>query len=238
MQEDNKIIVDREIRRRKILSLMNQDVYISRYDLPGAAKTKRFSLIDKVKSGPILEGSLKNDKSSDEFKIDRSKNSHVENNKDKNVILGPKESSEKTGQKNIAFSAIAFFSDRFLWLEDLQNTPFSKDQLQLVTDINAVMEGERKVLEVASFDWPVHNNPQFDNSLEAAITSLGGFLDRLNNKFQWKKSFLLGESDMTRFNLREKLSSLVKLSISSREMLLKPEIKSVLWSELLEHVER
>ena len=238
MQEDNKIIVDREIRRRKILSLMNQDVYISRYDLPGAAKTKRFSLIDKVKSGPILGGSPKNDKSSDEFKIDRSKNLHAENNKDKNVILTLKENSEKTGQKNIAFSAIAFFSDRFLWLEDLQNTPFSKDQLQLVTDINAVMEGERKVLEVASFDWPVHNNPQFDNSLEAAITSLGGFLDRLNNKFQWEKSFLLGESDMTRFNLREKLSSLVKLSISSREMLLKPEIKSVLWSELLEHVER
>ena len=234
MQEDNKIIIAREIRRRNILSLMNQDVYISRYDLPGAAKTKRFSLIDKVKSGPILGGSPKNDKSSDEFKIDRSKNSYAENNKDKNVILTP----EETGQKNIAFSAIAFFSDRFLWLEDLQNTPFSKDQLQLVTDINAVMEGERKVLEVASFDWPVHNNPQFDNSLEAAITSLGGFLDRLNNKFQWEKSFLLGESDMTRFNLREKLSSLVKLSISSREMLLKPEIKSVLWSELLEHVER
>ena len=91
---------------------------------------------------------------------------------------------------------------------------------------------------MASFDWPVHNNPQFDNSLEAAITSLGGFLDRLNNKFHWEKSFLLGESDMARFNLREKLSSLVKLSISSREMLLKPETKSILWSELLDHVER
>ena len=237
MQEDNKIIIDREIRRRNILSLMNQDVYISRYDLPGAAKTKRFSLVDRVKSGPISEGSPKNDKSIDEFKIDRSKNFHAENNKDKNVILASKESSEKTGQKNIAFSAIAFFSDRFLWLEDLQNTPFSKDQLQLVTDINAVMEGERKVLEVASFDWPVHNNPQFDNSLEAAITSLSGFLDRLNNKFHWEKSFLLGESDMARFNLREKLSSLVKLSISSREMLLRPETKSILWSELLDHVE-
>ncbi len=236
MQKDNKIIV-REIRRRKILSLMDQDVYISRYDLPGAAKTKRFGLVDKVKSGQISENLPKNDKSVEEFKIQRSKYSHSENNKDKNVIFTPKESSEKAGQNNTALSAIALFSDRFLWLEDLQNTPFSKDQGQLITDINAVMEGERKILEVANFDWPVHNNPQFDNSLEAAITSLGGFLDRLKIRFHWEKSFLLGKSDLARFNLSENFSSLVKLSISSREMLLKPETKRVLWSELLEHVE-
>ena len=236
MQEDNKIIVDREIRRRKILSLMDQDVYISRYDLPGAAKTKRFGLVDKVKSESISEGLPKNDKSADEFKMNRSKYSHSENNKDKNVIFTPKETSEKAGQNNIAFSAIAFFSDRFLWLEDLQNNPFLEDQRQLITDINAVMEGERKILEVANFDWPVHNNPQFDNSLEAAATSLGGFLDRLNTTFHWEKIFLLGESEITRFNLSGNLSSLVKLSISSREMLLKPETKRVFWSELLEHV--
>ncbi|MDG1986440.1 MAG: hypothetical protein P8J18_00545 [Halieaceae bacterium] len=236
MQEDNKIIVEREIRRREILSLMDQDVYISRYDLPGAAKTKRFGLVDKVKSESISEGLPKNDKSADEFKMNRSKYSHSKNNKDKNVIFTPTETSEKAGQNNIAFSAIAFFSDRFLWLEDLQNNPFLEDQRQLITDINAVMEGERKILEVAKFDWPVHNNPQFDNSLEAAITSLVGFLDRLNTGFHWEKSFLLGKSDMARFNLSDSFSSLLKLSISSREMLLKPETKRVFWSELLEHV--
>ena len=109
MQEDNKIIIDREIRRRNILSLMNQDVYISRYDLPGAAKTKRFNLVDRVKSGPISEGSPKNDKSIDEFKIDRSKNARVENNKDKNVILGPKESPEKNRTKKYRFQCNSFF---------------------------------------------------------------------------------------------------------------------------------
>lgn len=236
MQEDNKIIVDREIRRREILSLMDQDVYISRYDLPGAAKTKRFGLVDKVKSESISEGLPKNDKSADEFKMNRSKYSHSENNKDKNVIFTPKETSEKAGQNNIAFSAIAFFSDRFLWLEDLQNNPFLEDQRQLITDINAVMEGERKILEVANFDWPVHKNPQFDNSLEAAATSLGGFLDRLNTRFHWEKSFLLGESEITHFNLSGNFSSLLKLSISSREMLLKPESKRILWSELVAYV--
>ena len=100
----------------------------------------------------LSENLPKNDKSAEEFKIKRSKYSHSENNKDKNVIFTPKETSEKVGQNNNAFSAIAFFSDRFLWLEDLQNTPFLEDQLQLITDINAVIEGERKSLEVANFD--------------------------------------------------------------------------------------
>jgi hypothetical protein len=123
-----------------------------------------------------------------------------------------------------------------LWLEELENALCSEDQIQLMTDINAVIEGERKPLKTSHFNWPVHNNPQFDQSIEAAMTSLGGFLDRLNSEIQWEKCFLLGGSNAARISYSANFSSFVTLSSSSREMILKPESKSFFWSELLVHV--
>ena len=234
MQEDHKTIADQEIRRRRILALMDQDVYISRYDLPGAAKTNRFGIVAESKI--LWEGSTQNFELADDFELDKFDYSRVQSKADRKFTLNPDETVKKTNQNNITFSLIAFFSDRFLWLEELGNALCSEDQIQLMTDINAVVEGERKPLKTSNFNWPVHNNPQFDQSIEAAMTSLGGFLDRLNSEFQWEKCFLLGGSSAARISSSANFSPFVTLSSSSREMILRPESKRFFWSELLEHV--
>ena len=229
MFNDHKVGVTREIKRRKLLALLKQDEYISRYDLPSALATRRVR---------IRRTDLANDLS------DRTTDG---GSACKRAVLVPKdethsesasiiELSENTSNKPIAFSLVGVFSDQSLWLENVTNDTFSADQFQLVVDMNFAIEGRKIPLQKMQFDWPLHDNSGLDHGADAARASLRGFLDRLRSTTKWERIFLLGDSNpITVSNFRE-FCSCIALSYSLRQMISQPERKRIVWAELQEYV--
>ncbi len=229
MPGDYKIIVGREIKRRKMLALLNQDEYISRFDLPGALATNRAGigrsdLTDHL-SERVVGGELADQASRLNFK-------------DKAFVEISSENSDSSSfidNQALAFSLVGVYNDRYLWVENVTNDPFSEGQFQLIMDMNFAMEGRIKSLGRMQFDWPLHDNSSLDHGIDAARASFRGYLDRLWFKNKWEKVFLLGDPNPITVSSFTDFCSCEVLSYSSREMISQPERKRTVWTELQKH---
>lgn len=118
-----------------------------------------------------------------------------------------------------------------LWLEELPDGVLGRDQVQLMRAICQALGWPLEPLTINQFTWPMHRNPQFDQSAEAATAALSAFVGRQMEAGQCSRLILLGSA------ARDRLGDMgpgtpVLCTHSTRDMLANPRLKRDVWREL------
>lgn len=118
-----------------------------------------------------------------------------------------------------------------LWLEELPDGVLGRDQVQLMRAICHALGWPLEPLTINQFTWPMHRNPQFDQSAEAATAALSAFVGRQMEAGQCSQLMLLGSA------ARDRLGDMapgipVLCTHSTRDMLGNPLLKRDAWRDL------
>ena len=93
----------------------------------------------------------------------------------------------------VRFSLAAIFVGHVAWVEELDGNPLAREQVQLVHAMARAISGEVQRPDVTQFDWPTHQNHQFDLGSEAALAGVAGFLQRQIDQRKCRALVLLGK---------------------------------------------
>ncbi|MCB1841949.1 MAG: hypothetical protein KDI09_03210 [Halioglobus sp.] len=134
------------------------------------------------------------------------------------------------------FSLVAMFAGRWLWLESMDDRPLASDQVALVQGMAYALAfphsgAGNTAPQVATFDWPMHNNRQLDSGLEAARASLSAFLLRRIQQQACAGVVLLGDACERWVDVAQLPLPVVTVP-SSAQMLARPALKPEAWRAL------
>lgn len=118
-----------------------------------------------------------------------------------------------------------------LWLEELTDGVLGRDQVQLMRSICHALGWPVEPLTINQFTWPMHRNPQFDQSADAAMAALSAFAVRQMEANECSRLILLGSS------ARDRLGDVVAgvpilCTQSTHDMLANPLLKRDAWRDL------
>ena len=238
-----------ELRRMAYLEALGVDSYVSRSQLPGAALSRRL----KVVAAPVGtgHGQLPDIPESPAQRVPRDTPPITAANTvpqfDTNAAPASPLQPQRQGSAVPRFSLAAIVAGDWLWLEALGDMPLATEQVWLVKamaqalasyaaysdDEDAVGEDLAAVqADVAQFDWPIHTNQQLDLGEEAARASVAGFIDRKLQQHQCRGLVLLGQACEQWVPLSQ-LQVRSVATISSAQILARPELKREAWRALL-----
>jgi hypothetical protein len=222
---------------------MGIDTYVSRAQLPGAAPSRRLvrtgAGADASRAGPRPQmpprstpqaGGEDGPAAASPVASPR-----VSRQVAADVEAAPLPAAPQTADP-ARFSLAAIVAGGVLWLEELQQGILSRDQVQLVAAMaNAVApspQGGGRKPEVTQFNWPMHNNAQFDQSEAAGRAALSGFVARRLGESGCRALVLLGESSARRLPA-DTLPDVPRVRApSTLEMLATPDLKKAAWGVL------
>jgi hypothetical protein len=94
----------------------------------------------------------------------------------------------------VRFRLAAVVAGGALWLEELGDAPLAREQVALVHAMARACGWTVEAPRVQEFAWPMHRNPQLDQSATAAAAALQAFLARLVDEAGLGRILLLGSS--------------------------------------------
>lgn len=227
-----------ELSRMRYLDALGIDSYVSRRQLPGAAVTQRLAL---VRSTPQTAQSLAPTAESrpqpqsqpqasppampempglDDARASKAPSVEV-------VPARPREKSEA-----VSFSLAAIFVGQIAWIEELDNRPLAREQVQLVQAMARALHDDIGRPEVTQFDWPTHRNHQLDLGAEAAQAGVAGFLQRQLEQRKCRGLVLLGKNCEARVPLGQLGGITSIVTDSTVAMLQEPARKRQVWRDL------
>ena len=219
----------RELRRQAYLQALGMDQYVSRRPLPGASPTRRWCINTAPQPVSVPDGPAQRREAAATVASPPA----VEISTRPPAVTEPPASPPQTVAIE-RFRVAAVQAGGWLWLEDLGDMPLAQEQLQLVVAMATAMTGSAVKPVVAQFDWPMHNNQQLDLGPDAAMTSLGSFIERQLADSDCAGVVLLGAAAGRR--LPSRLSCPHRLEIpGTREMLENPRLKRQAWACLMPH---
>ena len=231
-----------ELSRLAYLDAMGIDHYLSRSQLPGAAPTRRLAIVPgpaEVQADPPHPSSDSSTAVGDVGQMPRLGKEKPRPRVEQRQAAPPRDS----GQSLTRFSLATIVAGDWLWVEDLQGMPLTREQVQLVQAMAQALNQQVAAspepresnglprADVARFDWPIHTNQQLDLGEEAAQTALAGFLGRKIDQ-GGLGLVLLGAVGAQRVSMTELTCPRVVVSHSSAELLADPSLKSRAWAEL------
>lgn len=245
------------IRKMAYLEAMGIDAYVSRSQLVGAAPTRRLSVVNLQEAHSPLTDSAARHQAAPAAQggpasgatqlLDALRSSAPKPLKSPSRSLEPQDAQQSTPTITSVprFSLAVISSGNWLWLELLGEIPLMSEQVWLIesmatalrvaNDKSSVAAGtpiqKSMKAKVMQFDWPMHNNPQLDGGAEAAIASLGGFLERQQSEHQAQGVVLLG-TDAADWVSSNSSSAPVIVTHSTAEMLAAPLLKQQVWRHL------
>lgn len=222
----------REVRRMAYLEAMGVDCYVSRGQLPGAAATARLALLQPAPATdsaaaaqtPVVGKSAGTPVAPELPHIDTAP---------RPAPARPAPSPAPVTVDIPAFSMAAIAAGGLLWLEELEQSALATDQVQLVQAMAHALGLPRAKAEVGQFNWPIHNNTQFDLGEEAARAGLLGFIRRRTEQLQCRGLVLLGEACARRLGELELGELRCWRTLSSAAMIAEPGLKRQAWRDLL-----
>lgn len=243
-----------EHRRLAYLDALGVDVLVSRYDLPGAAPTRRLRLVETGPSASASESAGHSALIAPSEATDSAQSSPLDTiavqlaaasaNREKKVDsqdLEPVQSAQARRNDVPRFSLNLIHSGAWLWLEAVGDIPFRVEQRQLIEAMsNALRVAQlsenasvRQVgrVRMSQFDWPMHNNPQLDSGAEAARMSLAGFLQRNMQQSECQGIVVLGE-EASRWLPAQSLDLPIVTTHSTVAMLSDATLKREVWRDL------
>ena len=219
----------RELRRQAYLQALGMDQYVSRRPLPGASPTRRWCINASPRPVSAPDEPARHEQAASTVAGPPT----IEITRRPPAVAKPPESPRQAGAVE-RFRVAAVQAGGWLWLEDLGDMPLAQEQLQLVVAMATAMTGSAVKPVVAQFDWPMHNNQQLDLGPDAAMTSLGSFIERQLADSNSTGVVLLGAAAGRR--LPSRLSCPHRLEIpGTREMLENPRLKRQAWACLMPH---
>jgi hypothetical protein len=234
MDDSSSLEVARSEARRGIyLVAMGIDSYVSSQQLPGAAPSRRISLIparSDVHEPPVAStpapASLVSAVAAVKVKAQSAAAGEA------SPRHGPDRSTREVASPD-RFSLAAIVAGDFLWLEELDGIPLAREQVQLVAAMARAAAGSPSEAcqspEVAQFNWPIHNNAQLDQSREAAQAALAGFIQRKIEQHRCRAVVFLGEACATRVP-DDNLLALPRCQLpATLDMLRDPRLKKRAW---------
>lgn len=131
-----------------------------------------------------------------------------------------------------AFHLAAVVAGGCLWLEPLAGPELAPEPLQLIRAMAFALQRKPVSQEVTRFDWPMHNNRQFDLSAGAAAAALTGFVLRQVQERQCRALVLLGRSAGEHLLQPELDGVPIVLLPATAELLANPQRKREAWQAL------
>lgn len=244
-----------EVMRTAYLEAMGVDSYISRAQLPGAAASQRLAIVDSSPSTPAKVASTIQAAIAPPLDL---KQSQAELGGRVAATRAPAQDAAvahappNTSASNVPrFSLAAVVVGDWLWLEALGNMPLATDQVWLIKAMTKAMnivearQNPEKFAQlqvdnapqdtvrpdIAEFKWPIHNNQQLDQSIEAARASVGGFVQRKLQQHQCRGVVLLGKA-CEEWVPKEQFDVPVATTVSSNAILGQPKLKQQAWKDL------
>ena len=234
-----KVSPQQELMRRRYLDAMGITSHVSRRQLPGAAPTHRLAITmrgaNQPAAGPDLEsprepspraapGMLATavqdpDKPTSEASVEERVGAAVE-------------LSAAADREGLRFTLTVIFAGGVAWIEDLWDRPLASEQLQLVQAMARALGHAEGRPEALQFDWPPHNNQQFDLGPEAAQAALAGFLGRQLEQRGCRGMVLLGQGHLEHIPQDVLSARTLVRTLSTAAMLERASLKRQVWSDL------
>lgn len=213
-----------EIDRMRYLQAMGVDSYVSRQQLPGAAPTRRLALVHTAQLPAASNEPLAQAQVPEMPQVGRVA-----------ARSAPKSqpvAAAKPVSPAVRFNLVAVFSGGIAWVESLDGRPLATEQVQLIKGMARAVHGEASNPRVAQFDWPITNNPQLDQGVEAAKAGVSAFLQRHIEEQKCRALVILG-ANCTALVPTAQLSGINHVATcSTLEMLEKPDSKKQVWADL------
>jgi hypothetical protein len=225
-----------ELKRRAYLDAMGIDSYVSRSQLPGAAVTHRLVVLPRELIATPATTEVGPADAPDVVLTRQSRAPQLPRIETPSRTPPGGEAAPRTAQPRqdavIRFSLAAIVAGGYLWLEDLQERPLAREQVQLMQAMARALGEAGSPPEVAQFDWPMHNNQQLALGEEAARASVAGFIARKLEQQHCHALVLLGEPCKAWVPLEQLGSTNIVSTVSTAQMLADPQLKKQAWGDL------
>lgn len=213
-----------EIIRAQYLQAMGMDGYVSRQQLPGAALTRRLAIVRSAPEPVVAKTPVERAKPAQMPELD------LVGSKPAPVV--PPSPQPRPASEAVRFSLVAVFAGGIAWVESLDDRPLAREQVQLIRGMARAVHGSVENPRVAQFDWPMHNNPQLDQGVDAAKAGLSAFLLRHIDEQKCRALVTLGAAS-TALVPADQLGPINRVDTHSTiEMLEKPGRKQQVWNDL------
>ncbi len=226
-----------EPQRLRYLHALGIDSYVSRRQLPGAAKTRRLALVRAETAAVAEQGLPPSPVASQRPRVELPKRQPRADSPA--PVVAPQPSAPRPATNaSLRFSVAAMFAGGIAWVETLEGSPLAREQVRLVQAMARAVHGEAEMPKVAHFDWPMHNNHQLDQGIEAARAALAAFLQRHIEEQHCRGLVLLGANGRDYLGERGLEGFATLTTLSTHEMLRDPARKRQVWADLQQIVLR
>lgn len=190
-QAEPSVVAD-EMARRQALEAMGIDVYVSRYDMPGAAPSVR-QRVSPIGSSPTMPtaSSVSVQQGMDASSAPAPRESSATASKRASgTASGVSMSSARTSE-TVTFSMLLASAGPFLWVEQLSDGLVRQDQLALINAMARALSSDVSVRQ-QQFDWPMRGNSTLSGDAESAKQALHGLIQRMAREVDAKRVVVMG----------------------------------------------
>ena len=221
-------VVAAEMARRQALAAMGIEVYVSRYDMPGAAPAVRQRLVqadaaEVVSSDIPARAAIASTASTAPApRAEWSTNTERTSAPSQSSGVSPAKSTEA-----VAFSMLLASAGPFLWVEQLADGLLRQDQLALINAMARALSADVSVRQ-QQFDWPMRGNTALSGDAESAKQALQGLIQRMAREVDAKRVVVMGACPF----LPDRIAQSAVVIPATIAMLQNPALKREAWQAL------
>ena len=221
-------VVAAEMARRQALEAMGIDVYVSRYDMPGAAPAIRQRLVQKepaevtTSDSPARAAKVHTASPSPAPRADSPTNTERTSTPSQSSGVSPATSTEA-----VTFSMLLASAGPFLWVEQLADGLLRQDQLALINAMARALSADVSVRQ-QQFDWPMRGNTALSGDAESAKQALQGLIQRMAREVNAKRVVVMGACPF----LPDRIAQSAVVIPATMAMLQNPVLKREAWQAL------
>ena len=221
-------VVAAEMARRQALEAMGIDVYVSRYDMPGAAPAIRQRLVQKepaevtTSDSPARAAKVHTASPSPAPRADSPTNTERTSTPSQSSGVSPATSTEA-----VTFSMLLASAGPFLWVEQLADGLLRQDQLALINAMARALSADVSVRQ-QQFDWPMRGNTALSGDAESAKQALQGLIQRMAREVDAKRVVVMGACPV----LPDRIAQSAVVIPATIAMLQNPALKREAWQAL------
>ena len=225
-------VIAAEMARRQALEAMGIDVYVSRYDLPGAAPSVRQRSVpveppvSTVVAAPEVMVSTNNIARVADAAPASQVRSATGSERASPAAPGISASSVRSSEA-VKFSMLLASAGPFLWVEQLPDGLIRQDQLALINAMARALSSDVS-LRQQQFDWPMRGNAALSGDADSAKQALQGLIQRLAREVDAKRVVVMGACPF----LPDRIAQSAVVIPATLAMLQNPALKREAWQAL------
>ena len=206
-----------EMARRKALEAMGIDVYVSRFDLPGAAPAVR----QRVESSnpPVVPA---HSSETGALAVETATGGNKTPASTPATSAPVREPSEA-----VRFSMLLASAGPFLWIEQLSDGLIRQDQLALINAMARAISPQASIRQ-QQFDWPMRGGSAVASDAESAKQALQGLIQRMAREVNAKRVVVMGTCPF----LSDRIAQSAVVIPSTIAMLSNASLKREAWQAL------